>query len=166
MEEDAMPLRLFACVLLLSVSILPAADQKYTGPRPPKPDVPYLLHADNLIETEVVKAQEEDRGRETLNSIPGASSPVRTPLAEPILLIDAQTIVAEKLELYRLEVRRGRREITFPKKPGRNAPRPIRVMLTQIEGKLYRLEANQTLENGEYALSPDGSEQVFAFQVY
>jgi hypothetical protein len=166
MEGDAMPLPLVACLLLLSASILPAADQKYTGPRPSKPDVPYLLHADNLIETEVVKAQEEDRGKETINSITGASSPVRTPLAEPSFLIDAQTIVPEKLELYRFEVRRGRREIAFPKKQSKNSPRPIRVMITQIEGKLYRLEANETLENGEYALSPDGSEQVFAFQVY
>jgi hypothetical protein len=166
MEGDIMPLPLVACLLLLSVSLAPAADQKYTGPRPPKPDVPYLLHADNLIETEAVQAQEEDRNREMLNSIPGASSPVRTPLAEPIFLIDAQKIVPEKLELYRFEVRRGRREITFPKKQSKNAPRPIRVMITQIEGKLYRLEANETLENGEYGLSPDGSEQVFAFQVY
>ena len=161
-----MRLPLAACLLLLSVSVLSAADQKYAGPRPPKPDVPYLMHADNLIETESVTAQEEDRGNQSLNSIPGVSSPVRTPLAEPIFLIDAEKIVPEKLELYRLEVRRGRREVTFPKKQSKNAPRPLRVMVTQIEGKLYRLEANETLDNGEYALSPDGSDQVFAFQVY
>ena len=34
-----------------------AAD-KYTGPKPPKADVPYLLHADTLIETEAVEARE------------------------------------------------------------------------------------------------------------
>jgi len=160
-----MPLRL-AILLLLTVCVLPAATRKYDGPRPPRPDIPYLLHADNLIETEAAEAQEEDRGREVLNSIAGASSPARTPLAEPIFLIDAQKIAPEKLELYRFEVRRGRREITFPKKESKNAPRPIRVIVTQIEGKLYRVEANETLENGEYGLSPAGSRQVFAFQVY
>jgi len=161
-----MRLPFLAFLAVLSASVLTAADQKYSGPRPPKPDIPYLMHADNLIETEVTEAQEEDRNREVLNSIPGENSPVRTPLAEPIFLIDAQKIVPEKLEMYRFEVRRGRREITFPKKQSRDAPRPIRVMITQIEGKLYRLEANQILENGEYALSPDGSTKVFAFQVY
>jgi hypothetical protein len=39
-------------------------------------------------------------------------------------------------------------------------------MVKPLEGKLYRVEANETLENGEYALSPDGSDQVFCFQVY
>ena len=35
--------------------------EKYTGPRPPKADVPYLLHADNLIETEIGKAKSDER---------------------------------------------------------------------------------------------------------
>ena len=161
-----MLIRFAACALLLAISTLPGADEKYTGPRPPKPDVPYLVHADNLIETEVMEAKQEDRGKETLASVPGTSSPVRTPLAEPIFLIDAQKIVPEKLELYKFEVRRDRREVVFPKKQSRDAPRPIRLTIKLLEGKLYRIEANETLENGEYALSPDGSDQVFAFQVY
>jgi hypothetical protein len=161
-----MSIRLAACGLLLAMSGLTGADQKYTGPRPPKPDIPYLVHADNLIETEVLEATQQDRGKDMLAWVPGASSPVRTPLAEPIFLLEAQKIVPEKLELYRFEVRRDRREVVFPKKQSRDAPRPIRLMIRQIEGKLYRIEANQTLENGEYGLSPDGSDQVFAFQVY
>ena len=35
--------------------------EKYTGPRPPKADIPYLMHADNLIETEVGKAASDER---------------------------------------------------------------------------------------------------------
>jgi hypothetical protein len=166
MKVQAMYIRLAVCGLLLATLGLTGADQKYTGPRPPKPDVPYLMHADNLIETEVMEAKQEDRGRDTLAWVPGTSSPVRTPLAEPIFLIDAQKIVPEKLELYKFEVKRDRREVAFPKKQSRDAPRPIRLTVRQIEGKLYRIEANETLENGEYALSPDGSDQVFAFQVY
>src|ERR1039458_4935950 len=38
-----------------------AAAQKYDGPRPPKPDVPYLKHADTLIPTEAVMAKEEKK---------------------------------------------------------------------------------------------------------
>jgi hypothetical protein len=32
--------------------------------------------------------------------------------------------------------------------------------------KLYRLEVEESLEPGEYALSPEGSNQVFCFQVF
>jgi len=31
---------------------------------------------------------------------------------------------------------------------------------------LYRLEVNESLENGEYGLTPEGANQVFCFQVY
>ncbi len=140
--------------------------QKYSGPVPPKPDVPYLVHADNLVETESTQAKEEDRGRDTLASVAGASSPARTPLAEPIFLIETQKIVAEKLELYRFNVKNGRREVLLPKNPGKNSQRPIRVAVTKVGDHLYRVEADETLDNGEYGLSPEGSDQVFCFQVY
>jgi hypothetical protein len=156
---------LAAALLLVAVTASGLA-QKYTGPRPPKPDVPYLMHADNLLETEVFEAKEEARGNETTAWVPGVSSPVRTPMAEPIFLFESGKIVADKLELYKFEVKRGRREVVLPKKPGKNAPRPIRVIVTNLEGRLYRIEANETLENGEYSLSPGGTNQVFCFQVY
>ena len=145
---------------------LGSADRKYAGPVPPKPDVPYLMHADNLVETEVLEAKQEERSKETVAWVPGASSPSRTPLAEPIFLLEAQKIVPEKLELYRLEVRRDRREVIFPKKQRRDSARPIRIMIKPLDGKLYRIEANEVLANGEYALSPSGSDAVFCFQVY
>jgi hypothetical protein len=156
---------LVAALLLVLVSAAFSA-RKYAGPRPPKPDVPYLMHADNLIETEIGEAKEEERGRDTVAWISGTTSTARTPLAEPIFLIETDKLVAEKIELYRFDTKRGRREVVLPKQPGRNAPRPLRVMVTQVEGKLYRIEANETLENGEYSLSPAGSNQVFCFQVY
>ncbi len=165
MKQGAMLTRLFLLTALLTGGALSAADEKYTGPRPPKPDVPYLVHADNLVETEALTAQSDEKGNQVTNYIAGASSPARTPLAEPIFLIDAQKLNAQKLELFRFEVKKGRREVTFSKKQSRDN-RPLRVIVTQVEGKLYRVEADEMLENGEYALSPDGSDQVFAFQVY
>jgi hypothetical protein len=138
---------------------------KYSGPWPPKPDVPYLVHADNLIETEAAMAQNEDRGNSRTSWVQGASSPVSTPLAEPIFLIEAQKIVPEKLELYKFEVRRGRREVNTQIK-GNKGVKPLRLTITKLEDRLYRIEANQGLENGEYSLSPDGSDQAFCFQVY
>jgi len=54
----------------------------------------------------------------------------------------------------------------FPKKKKKDAPRPMRTIITKLAEGLYRLEANETLENGEYSLTPAGSNQVFCFQVY
>ncbi len=83
-------------VFVLLASAVLAAD-KYTGPRPPQPDIPYLLHASKLIPTEVVEAREEQKKNESTYIIPGASSPARTPLAEPIFLIEADKINPERL---------------------------------------------------------------------
>ena len=160
-----MPIRYLGAVILISAALAQGADEKYAGPRPAKPDVLYLVHADNLIETEILTAKQEEGRNDQTNWIPGPSSPARTPLAEPIFLIDAQKINPDKLELYKFEVKRGRREITFPNKQGKNSPRPMRLAVRQVEGKLYRIEANETLANGEYGLSRKGSDEVFAFQV-
>jgi hypothetical protein len=152
-------------LVLAGISVSRSA-AKYDGPRPPKPDVPYLLHADNLIETEIQEAKEEERRNEVVAWVNGPSSPVRTPLAEPIFLFESDKIAPGKLQLYKFEVRSGRRQVVLPKRASKGGSRPLRLNITQIEGKLYRIEANEYLENGEYSLSPEGSNQVFCFQVY
>src|SRR5215470_4744397 len=107
-----MPLR-WLVLFLLSAS----ADfaQKYTGPRPPKPDVVYLVHADNLVPLEAAEAKQESKKDEVTFTVAGASSPARTPLAEPIFLMQSDKIQADRLELYRMEVKNGRREVSMSK---------------------------------------------------
>src|SRR5579864_2996511 len=105
--------RLFLIVLLCTGPLLA---QKYTGPRPAKPDIPYLLHADNLVETERAEARQEERKNEVSYAIDGVSSPVRTPLASPVFLILADELEAGKLQLYKLESKGGRREVLFSRK--------------------------------------------------
>jgi hypothetical protein len=151
---------------LLALSGAGLAQKKYSGPRPPKPDIPFLLHADNLIPTEVGEAREEKRKSETIASIPGASSPVRTPLAEPIFLLESAKIGPGQLELWKLESKSGARQLVVPDKPKKSGPRPLRLVVTRLDDTLYRVEVNEVLENGEYSLSPRGSNQVFCFQVY
>jgi len=140
--------------------------QKYSGPEPPKPDIPYLVHADDLVETEVTEAKEDDRKDDMIYVVQGTSSPARTPLAEPIFLIKTEKLSADKLEIYQLEAKDGSRRIVFPKKKKKDAPRPMRTIITKLADGLYRIEANEALENGEYSLTPAGSNQVFCFQVY
>jgi hypothetical protein len=153
------------CLALCFAAAFAAAAQNYTGPVPPKADLPYLKHAENLVPTEVLEAQEEKGKKDDVTYvIAGAASSARTPLASPIFLLETDKLVAAKLALYKLETRNGRREITFaPKKQ----PKAIRVELTHLNtGKLYRLEVEESLEPGEYGLSAEGSNQVFCFQVY
>lgn len=151
---------------LLLLSAIAAWGQKYTGPRPPKPDVVYLVHADNLIPLETADAKQESKKDEVTFIVSGASSPARTPLAEPIFLIESDKIQAEHLELYRMDVKNGRREVSMSKSRRRTGGKALRVTVTPLGGSLYRLEASEVLENGEYSLSPNDSNVVFCFEVY
>jgi hypothetical protein len=155
--------RMLAVCLLVAGS---AYSQKYAGPRPSKPDVPFLLHATKLLETDSAEAKEESRKDGTAFLLGGVAATAKTPLAEPIFLFESQKIPPEKLQLWKLEVKNGRREIFLPQKRKKDSPRPVHLSITKLGGGLYRIEANETLENGEYALTPDGSNQVFSFQVY
>ena len=158
-------------MLLFLAAALAAPAQKYSGPRPPKPDIVYLKHASDLLPIEMQEAKEEKKGDAITYVIEGASSPVSTPLASPIFLIVSDKLPPESLELYKLETRNGRREIAMgPRKPGR----PIRVEITRLTNdKLWQVEVEESLEPGEYSFSPGanerqgwkGSDQVFCFRV-
>lgn len=124
-------------------------------------DMVYLVHADNLVPTEAGDAKQEKGDTYT---IAGASSSARTPLAEPIFLLKSDKLSAESLELYRLDVKNGHREAKVSN--GRRGGRPLHLQVTRLERGLYRIEASETLENGEYALTPAGSNRFFCFQVY
>jgi hypothetical protein len=155
-----------ALFFLTCASLLAQGSAKYDGPRPAKPDVPYLLHATNLIETETLKAKEESRKKDQVASVPGKTSPVRTPLSEPIFLFDSAKITPEKLKMFRMDVtKNGEREVVFPENPKKNQ-RPIHLQVKKLSGNLYRVEVDETLENGEYCLSPEGDSTVFCLQIY
>jgi hypothetical protein len=151
-------------LILVSIGLISAAE-KYSGPLPPKPDIPYLLHASNLIELEAGQAREASRKNDTSYVIAGASSPARTPLAEPIFIIDAQKSSPERFELYRLDIKGGNREVTMSsRRKGGN--RPLHLAVTPLGGHLYKIEADEPLENGQYALSPSGDNRAFCFEIY
>lgn len=158
--------KLYLIALLAFVAVSGFAADKYTGPIPPKADLPYLLHADNLVPTEPGEAREETRKNEQVATLPGASSPARTPLAEPIFIVKADKLSPERLQCYKMEVRGGNREVVISQKKGRGIARPIFMNVTRLGDGLYKLEVDQPLDNGEYTLSPDGSNQTFAFAIY
>jgi hypothetical protein len=151
-------------LFFVAIGLLSAAN-KYTGPVPPKPDIPYLLHASNLIETETGQVREESRKSDTNFVISGASSPARTPLAEPIFIIDAQKSSPERFELYRMDVKGGNREVSFSGRR-RGGNRALHLTVTPLGGHLYKIEVDEPLENGEYTLSPSGDNRAFCFEIY
>jgi hypothetical protein len=142
-----------------------ALAQDYTGPEPAKTDVLYLLHASNLIELPTTEAKQEAKKNDTTYWIEGTTSPARTPLAEPIFIVKTDKLNPDKIELYRFSVTKTRRELTIKANPGKN-DRPLYLQVTKVGPNLYRIEASEQLANGEYSLSPSGSNQVFSFTVF
>src|SRR5277367_5661252 len=149
----------FIPLLLLSAA---AFAQKYDGPRPPKKDVIYLVHADNLVPTETGEAKEEGKKNDPVYSFAGASSPSRTPLAEPIFILDSDSIKPDSVELYRMDVKSGHREVKVSGGSKRYGNKALRLQVTKLDRGLYKLEASETLDPGEYALLPSGSSHVFS----
>ena len=153
-------LRRFAPLLLALCAA--SAQSTYDGPRPPKPDLPYLKHASNLVATEAGEAKEQTQKGDTIYIVEGTASKVETPLASPIFIFQSDKIAPEKFGLYKFDVKGGHREIVFgPKKQ----PKGIRLDVTRLDKGLYKLEVDESLEPGEYSLSPEGSNQVFCFRV-
>lgn len=142
-----------------------AAQTKYTGPKPDKKDVPYLVHAATLVQTEIAHSTPKDDGDRITWSLPGDSSLAKTPLALPIFVIDAASLAPAKLQLYRFEQKDGRRELTLNKK-GASESEPILITIGSVSGTLYRIEVVNEVENGEYGLTTPGSNQFFCFSVF
>ena len=149
--------------LAIALAVVASA-QKYDGPVPPKPDLPYLKHGDSLIPTESVEAKEEKKKDDTTYVIQGAESSAKTPLASPILLMKSDKILPRNLQLFKFDVKNGHRELLFPaKKP----PQAIRIVVTKLSAdNIWKIEVDESLEPGQYSLSPTDSNAAFCFMVF
>ncbi len=153
-------------LLLFVLAALAAPAQTYDGPRPPKPDLPYLKHANTLVPTEAVVAKEEGKSRNTTFIIDGATSSAVTPLASPIFLLKAEKTITpedvQRMELYRLDSKGGRRTVVPARTP------PIRLEATRLTAdQIWRVEVDESLEPGEYSLTiaEDASNRAWCFKV-
>ena len=66
---------------------------------------------------------------------------------------------------YLDDVRDGHREVRFHYK-GQGGAIPLRADIANIADGLYRIDVVDNLSAGEYALSPDGANDVFCFEVF
>jgi len=140
------------------------AKNKSGLPDPAKGDVPYLMHADQLLEAESGEAKEETRKDEQLYTVAGASSPLKTPLAGPEFLFRSENLPPDKLQLYKMESKGGRREVVVVRKK-KPVAKPILLSVFRVQAKTFKIRVDESLEAGEYCLSPDGSNAVFCFAV-
>ena len=152
-------------LLCTAMAAMAAANaQKYVGPTPPRPDLPYIQHATNLIATEAAEPKEQKTKDDTVYTIDGENSSSKTPLALPIFLIQADKLNPASLQMYRLESKDGHRELTGSAK---KAAEPIHVQVTRLgPDNIYKLDVYNGLDPGEYALTADGWKQMFCFQVF
>lgn len=149
-------------ILALSLALPAVASD---APTPPKKDVPYIVHVNNLVELEVAEAiPDESKKKEVRYYIPGASSSAKTPLGFPEFLFAPGDINPELLELYEFEVNNDRREILLRKgKKIRSHPIFLRVM-READG-VVRIRVQGSLRPGEYCLTPRGADTAFCFAV-
>jgi hypothetical protein len=156
--------RILPLLCTAMAAIATANAQKYTGPAPPKPDLPYIQHATNLIATEAAEPREQKSKDDTVYSIDGENSSSKTPLALPIFLIKADKLNPASLQMYRLESKDGHRELT---ESAKKTAEPIHVQVTRLgPDNIYKLDVYNGLDPGEYALTAEGWKQIFCFQVF
>ncbi|MCU0228626.1 MAG: hypothetical protein MUF01_13400 [Bryobacterales bacterium] len=161
---------LFARLALLSAALLAScalwAEMPYSGAKPAKKDLPYLVLGNRLVETEQAEASQAEVKNRTTYTVQGASSSARTPLAEPAFLLLPGEMKPESLSLYAMKVEKGVRSLSFSSKPRKDDPRSIPLLFHPRKDGTMMIESNQYLDPGEYCLSPQGANTVFCFQVY
>lgn len=157
-------LRLILLSTWVGLTAVPASGQG-KPPTPPKPDVPFLIHAASLVETESNTATELEKKKELFYTIEGPSSGVETPMARPEFVVRSEKLNPGRLRLYRFESKNGRREILLRKKKKLVARTYFLSVDAPVEG-VYRVRVDDVLDNGEYCLTPDGTNDVYCFTVY
>ncbi len=151
-------------ILLIFFANLAAFAEQYPGTAPGAPEVPYLVAADNVAATEVSEAVEQPGKKDDITYvIAGAASPAKTPLPSPVFVLQSEKLNPDKLQVFKLDVRNGHREIAFSRK---KAPKPYTLTVTRYSDNVFKLEVDGSLPPGEYSMTPEGSNAVFCFAVY
>ncbi len=65
-----------------------------------------------------------------------------------------------------LDVKGGNREVSVNSSRRHGGNHALHLAVKQLSGHLYRVEVDEPLENGEYALSPNGENRSFCFEIY
>ncbi len=81
-----------------------------------------------------------------------------------MLLIKADKVNPQRLQMYRLEVKDGHREITASGKKRADVIHVLEVTRLTSDG-VFRMEVADDLDSGQYVLSLEGTNQGFCFTI-
>jgi hypothetical protein len=65
-----------------------------------------------------------------------------------------------------LDVKGGNREVSLSGSRRHGGSRALHLNVRPLGGHLFRVEVDEALENGEYALSPSSDSRAFCFEIY
>jgi hypothetical protein len=108
----------------------------------------------------VTEAKEEKKKDDITHAVAGASSPAKTPLAGPVFIFEADKLSANKIQLYKFEVKNGLARSGFPT---RQALVTTAAPTSRPGGNLYKIEVDEAWKT-EYGLTPEDSIRCSAFR--
>lgn len=88
---------------------------------------------------------------------------MKTPLASPIFIFKAGELNPVAFQVLPLTVVNGQRETSVPAAKNTQI---FTLTVKKLAGNSYRLEVNESLPAGEYAMVPGASHRAFCFAVY
>ena len=86
-------------------------------------------------------------------------------MARPEFVVRADRLDPGRLRLYHFESKNGRREILLRKKK-KLVARTYFLSVDALGEGVFRIRVDDVLDNGEYCLTADGSNDVFCFTVF
>jgi hypothetical protein len=124
-----------------------------------------LLENSDFRDLEVQEYKSQDIGDgAVLYSFPGDASPVRAGSKTPVflLLADGESASAENLELSRLQVGKGVRELASARNRSASS---IPTTVTQVSATVRKVTVREPLPTGEYVVLLENSHRGFLFTI-
>jgi len=126
-----------------------------------------LLENSDFVELEVQEARSQDIGDgAAVYSFPGDSSPARANSKTPVLLVLAESDSAAvgNVELSRLQVGKGTRQIAYSLTKNRSAS-SIPISITAVSATVRKISVREPLPVGEYVVLLENSNRGFLFTI-
>jgi len=158
---------------VLSNSESPPKAQLPTSPRPSRAALVasafkvVLLEDRDFLDLEVQEIKSQDIGDGALlYSFTSDSSQVRSGSSTPVFLVLADTEAAMEgsLELSRLQIGKGTRQMAFSLSKNRSAS-SLPIIVTQVSATVRKVSVSEPLSSGEYVVLLQNSSRGFLFGV-
>jgi len=124
-----------------------------------------LLENSDFRDLEVQQVRSQDIGDgASLYSFSGEASSTVAGSNRPVFLVLAEGETNGQVELARLQVSKGVRQVVYSA-AGKKSASSVPVLVTRVSPTVFRVTVNQGLAPGEYAILPAGLNRAFLFQI-